>query len=242
MWYNIETMGTQHQSWVELPVCLLWADTNNFPGFQFLGKTDSLSASSPIWVAAQGLSRPPFVICLGQMHLKNARQAMQCLHCPVCCCASPTSSACHPQSQGLRQGPQLGAHKGFQKCLLQALSWLWQTCSCTAAKGCYLPAQSYSFANSKVDHFDFCFTFTMLPPASIILGLPPPSGAPTTNFPGVVSLGVCVAPPFLTHPLFQLPDTLLLFFSWPLEATPSFPSFLFSASWCAGSCPAASEF
>lgn len=55
--------------------------------------------------------------------------------------------------------------------------------ACTAAKGCYLSEQSDSFGNSKVDHFDFCFTFTTQPPTGVILGLPLPARAPTDNFP-----------------------------------------------------------
>ena len=43
--------------------------------------------------------------------------------------------------------------------------------------------QSDSFGNSKVDHFDFCFTSTTQPPTGIILGLPLPARAPTDNFP-----------------------------------------------------------
>ena len=55
--------------------------------------------------------------------------------------------------------------------------------ACTAAKGCYISEQSDSFGNSKVDHFDFCFTSTTQPPTGIILGLPLPARAPTDNFP-----------------------------------------------------------
>lgn len=50
-----------------------------------------------------------------------------------------------------------------------------------------------SFGTSKVDHFDFCFTFTTQPPTGIILGLPPPAKAPTDNSPRGLTLYLCVS-------------------------------------------------
>ena len=113
----------------------------------------------------------------------------------------------------------------------------------TAPKGCSIQAQSYSFRSSKVDHFAFCFTLTMQPPAGIILGLPPPARTPTTNLPVRSCSGSMWSPALVFHwlsprcPLSLLLSCISFSSSCPRPPSSSQQFSFFSASFSAGSCP-----
>lgn len=126
--------------------------------------------------------------------------------------ASPVR--CLPScSLGRRQGLPLGpvGRLGFQNLSCRLFPGAAGVRS-HICKGCCLSEQPHRFGNSKVAHFDFCFTSTVQPPTGIIRGLPQPARTPSHDFlaawPGSVS--VC----------------LLLWFSFSLSQVPSLPSAL----------------